>query len=77
VLTKKVEGQLGKKIARKSRNNLIARGETGPVKIFGRLTHHEIDPDLSPLVVCGTSKYLYGPGKEEAHAGTHSPTTPD
>jgi len=49
----------------------------GPVQIFGRLTHHEIDPDLSSLVVCGTSKYLYGAGEEEAHAPTHSPTTPD
>ena len=39
----------------------------GPVKIFGRLTHQDIDPDLSFLVVCGTSKYLYGAGEEEVH----------
>jgi len=32
----------------------------GPVQMFGRLTHPEVGPDLSYLVLCGTSKYLYG-----------------
>jgi len=61
---------IGKPIGRSS---LLA----GPVQIFGGLTQHEIDQDLSSLVVCGTCKYLYGAGEEEAHAPTHSPTTPE